>query len=126
MKRSVWIWIGTVAALLGIVLFQFFQLDNLKDIPGKFEKSAFVRNENNQGGIFQYYIYTVGNLEQADYQALMEVLPFHGKVGETTVFFFDKNSDYPDKISLEYPHFDTLRYHPEAVYVRTKSDIYRK
>ena len=89
-----------------------------------FEKVAYVRNENNQGGIYQYYAYTVSDTAQADYIALMEMLPFSGKTGETTVYFFDKNRPYPAVLTLEVPNFDVYQYQPVAVYVRNKKEIY--
>lgn len=125
-KRSVLIWSITVVIILGVVVFQFFKLDNIKDIPGEFEKVAYIRNQNNQGGIYQYYAYSVGDLNLADYEALMEMIPFHGKAGETTVFFFDKNNPYPQELSLESPYYDTLQFQPVAVYARTQSQIYQK
>lgn len=126
MKRSTWIWLVTVMIILAIVVYQFFQLDNIKDIPGDFEKVAYIRNENNQGGIFQYYAYTVGDTSVADYVALMEKLPFSGKTGETTVYFFDKNHPYPQELTLEVPNFDIHQYQPVIVYSRNKNEIFER
>lgn len=123
MKRSTWIWIITALTLIVIVVSQYIQLDDAADIPGGFDRVAYVRNENNQGGIYQYYVFTVQDISSADYTALIGMLPFHGKSGETTVFFFDKNQPYPKELRLESPHFDTTKYFPVAVYVRNKTGV---
>ncbi len=124
MKRSTWIWLVTVMVILVIVVYQFFHLDNIKNIPGEFEKVAYIRNENNQGGIYQYYAYTVGDTASANYEALIKMLPFNGKTGETTVFFFYRDHPYPTELTLEIPNFDIDQFQPVAVYVRNKHEIF--
>lgn len=111
--------------LIVIVGLQYAQLDNGGDIPGGFDRVAYVRNENNQGGIYQYYAFTVTDTSVADYIALVEMLPFHGKTGETTVFFFDKDRPFPKLLELKNPHFDTTEYFPVAVYIRDKTGVKR-
>lgn len=123
-KRSVWIWLFTVAVIFLIVLYQFFKLDNAKKLLGEFDRVAYVRNENNQGGIYQYYAYTVSDTSIADYPSLVQMIPLHGKVGETTVFFFYKEDAYPTVLSLEEPHFDTSIYTPVKTLVRNKAGIH--
>ena len=123
MKKTTWIWLATVLILIMIVVYGYLPLDNLKAIPGGFEKVAYVRNENNQGGIYQYYIYTVQDTARAEYQKLMDKLPFNGKTGRVTVYFFYKNAPYPTSIQYTSPHFDEQTYQALRVYSRSKAGL---
>lgn len=122
MKRSVWIWMATVAVFAGVMVYQYLQLDNASKLKGGFERVAYVRNENNQGGIYQYYAYTVKDIQNAEYTALVEMLPLSGKTGLTTIYFFDKKKEYPQTLSLNPPHFDE-KYIPIKIFERDKRGV---
>lgn len=121
-KRSVWIWTATVSIFLVMMVYQYLQLNNASDLPGGFERVAYVRNENNQGGIYQYYAYTVKELQEAEYASLVEMLPLSGKTGLTTVYFFDKKGLYPSELKLDVPHFDPV-FVPIKVFERDKLGV---
>jgi hypothetical protein len=122
MKRSVWIWIATVGIFAAIMVYQYLQLDNSSDLKGGFERVSYVRNENNQGGIYQYYAYTVKDSADAEYLKMVEMLPLSGKTGLTTVYFFDKKGLYPSELKLSSPHFDPI-FVPIKVFERDKVGV---
>lgn len=122
MKRSVWIWIATVSIFAIIMVYQYLQLDNASNLKGGFERVAYIRNENNQGGIYQYYAYTVKDIQEAEFQALVEMLPLSGKTGLTTIYFFDKKGLYPSELKLNEPHFDPV-FVPIKVFERDKVGV---
>lgn len=110
-----------VTIVIGLVFYNFSKLPGRNDIPGGFNEVAYIRNENNLGPIILYYAFTVEDIDRADYEALGKTLPFNKTSGITTAFMFDKAKPAPSSLSLEFPHFDTTRFQPIAVYVIDKA-----
>ncbi|MBP3942723.1 hypothetical protein J5U18_03945 [Sphingobacteriaceae bacterium WQ 2009] len=98
--------------LIPLVCLVFFMLKDsftqksVEDIPGEFKEAAFIRNEQNKGGIIRIYAVTVGDPQNANYQAAADLFPVNDYGSSTTIYFFDKTQPYPTSLSLEAPHFD--------------------
>lgn len=111
-----------LALVLGIALLlvDILTQPGLSDVAGGFEEVAFVRNEQNKGGIVRVYAFTVSDTATADYLACGNLLP-HNDYGSTTVaYFFEKGKPAPEKLKLDSPHFDGSRYRPIARYSRNE------
>src|SRR5690606_17504927 len=95
------------------------------DLQGGFEEIAFVRNEQNKGGIVRIYAFHVSDTVGADYQGCGDLLP-HNEYGSLTkVFYFHKGTPAPTSLRLESPHFDTLQFHPVAAYTKGEDGVGR-
>jgi len=116
-KRSKRIWFIAIPVILILVylIWQAYSQPGLKDIPGNFEEVAFVRNEQNKGGVVRIYAVTVGDPSVANYDACADLFPTNDFNSITTIYFFDKNSPYPTSLTVESPHYDTTRY--SALYI---------
>ncbi len=120
-KKIWWIALG-----LGIILiygiWDAFSQPSIKDLPGKFEEVAFVRNEQNKGAIVRIYAVTVGDLGQADYEACADLFPTNDYGSVTKIFFFDKSKPYPDQLVIDAPHFDDKQFEAIMILKRMGSD----
>lgn len=99
-----------ILVLLGFILKDSFNQKSIADLPGGFKEVAFVRNEQNKGGIIRVYAVTVGDVLNADYTACVDLMPVNDYGSVTTVYFFDRTSPYPTTLSIDAPHFDTTKY----------------
>ena len=117
MKKSKKVWLLAIPLILilGYMIWDAYSQPTIKDLPGNFEEVAFVRNEQNKGGIERIYAVTVGDLANAKYEACAELFPTNDFNSVTRVFFFDKNKPYPSTLTLEPPHYDTTVY--EAIHI---------
>ncbi|MGN0003614.1 MAG: hypothetical protein ACI35V_09275 [Sphingobacterium composti] len=108
--RKVWLIAIPLIIFLGYMIWDSYSQPSIADIPGDFEEVAFVRNEQNKGGIERIYAVTVGDIANAKYEACAEIFPVNDFNSVTRVFFFDKNKPYPTTLTLEPPHYDTSKY----------------
>lgn len=108
--RKVWLLAVPLTIILGYMIWDSYSQPGIEDIPGDFEEVAFVRNEQNKGGIERIYAVTVGDLANANYEVCAELFPTNDFNSITRVFFFDKNKPHPTTLTLEPPHYDTSKY----------------
>lgn len=118
-KKKVWFIAIPIILILGYLIYDSYSQPNLKDIPGQFEEVAFVRNEQNKGGIVRVYAITVGDITQANYGAAADLFPTNDFNSVTRLFFFDKNQPFPKELSIESPYFDTSKY--EAIHIQKRT-----
>ena len=110
-----------VMVVLGTLLvLDFLQRQGPADLKGGFEEIAFVRNEQNKGGIVRIYAFRVTDTAGADYLGCGELLPHNDYGSVTKAYFFQAGHATPQSLLLEPPHFDTTRFHPVAVYLKNK------
>ncbi len=93
------------------------------DLTGGFEEIAFVRNEQNKGGIFRIYAFRVTDTTDADYMGCGNLLPHNDYGSITTAYFFESDKPVPGSLRLEPPHFDTIQYRPVAVYNKGEDGV---
>lgn len=110
-----------IALLVVLVyaLWDSFNQPGIDSLPGQFEEVAFVRNEQNKGGIIRVYAVSVGDPDKADYQTCADLFPVNDFNSTTKVFFFDKNYPYPTTLTIDPPHYDTARYQAINIVKRT-------
>ncbi|TJZ63414.1 hypothetical protein FAZ15_03795 [Sphingobacterium olei] len=114
-SKRIWFIAIPVTLILGYLIWQTYSQPTLKDIPGNFEEVAFVRNEQNKGGIVRIYAVTVDDASVANYDACADLFPTNDFNSITTIYFFDKKKPYPTVLTLESPHYDTEKY--SALYI---------
>lgn len=118
-NRKIW-FIGVVLILLlGYGIWEAYNQPSIEDLPGNFEEVAFVRNEQNKGGIVRIYAVTVGDLINAKYEACADMFPTNEYGSVTKIYFFDKSAPYPTSLTIEPPYYDTVQY--EAVTILKRS-----
>lgn len=124
MRKNKRIWL--IVVLLGIVVFfgirEAFNQPSIEDLPGDFTETAFVRNEQNKGGIIRIYAVSVGDMQHADYEACADLFPTNDYGSVTKIYFFDKKKGYPEELSIEAPHYDTDRYEAIMILRRTGNE----
>ena len=108
--KKVWLLAIPLIAILGYAIWDSYSQPGIEDIPGDFKEVAFVRNEQNKGGIERIYAVSVGDIVHANYDACAELFPTNDFNSVTRIYFFDKNKPYPTTLSLEPPHYDTSKY----------------
>lgn len=96
--------------ILGYLIWDSYSQPSIRDIPGDFEEVAFVRNEQNKGGIVRIYAVTVGDPLKANYDACADLFPTNDYNSVTRIFFFDKKGDFPNELKLDPPYYDTTKY----------------
>ncbi|ERJ59245.1 hypothetical protein [Sphingobacterium paucimobilis] len=109
-NKRVWLIAVPIILILGYLIWDSFSQPTIKDIPGDFTEVAFVRNEQNKGGIIRIYAVTVGDLQNAKFDACADLFPTNDYNSVTRIFFFDKNQPYPTALQLEAPYYDTTAY----------------
>ena len=119
--KKVWLIAIPLILILGYLLFDTFNQPSIKDIPGDFEEVAFVRNDQNKGGIIRLYAVAVGNPSEARYEECAKLFPTNDYNSVTRIFFFDKRLGYPTVLSLEAPHYDTTKFQAIHIIKRTGS-----
>lgn len=123
MKKSkrVWFIAIPIILILGYLIWDSFSQPTITDIPGDFAEVAFVRNEQNKGGIVRIYAVTVGDIANANYDACADIFPTNDYNSVTRVFFFDKSGPYPTQLYLESPYYDTTQFKAINILKRTGS-----
>lgn len=113
-----WIVALLLIGFAALILQEMWSRPGMEDLPGSFREVAFVRNEQNKGGIVRIYAFTVSDTALADYAACGDRLP-HNEYGSVTkAYFFYAGDRYPSQLNLATPHFDTTRYRPVALYIK--------
>lgn len=112
MKKTKRVWLIAIPLILilGYLIWDAYSQPNIKDLPGDFEEVAFVRNEQNKGGIERIYAVTVGDIANANFEACADLFPVNDFNSVTRIYFFDKRKPYPTKLSIDPPYYDTSRY----------------
>ncbi|MCI0919980.1 hypothetical protein [Sphingobacterium rhinopitheci] len=114
-RKKVWFIAIPIILILGYLIYDGYSQPSLTSIPGQFEEVAFIRNEQNKGGIVRIYAVTVGNMTDAAYDVAADLFPINDYNSVTRIFFFDKNKPFPKELSLDPPYYDTTQY--EAVHI---------
>jgi len=123
-NKRVWLIIIPILAILAFMFKDSFTQKSIEDLPGDFKEVAFVRNEQNKGGIVRIYAISVGKPAEADYKACIDLLPVNDYGSSTTAYFFDKNTPYPTSLTLEAPHYDGKQF--QAIQISKKSGMDKK
>lgn len=112
MQQNKKIWIFGIAIILVIsyLIYDAYSQPTLKDIAGDFEQVAFVRNDQNKGGIIRIYAVTTGDLENANFEQAANIFPTNDINSITRIYFFDKANPFPTSLSLNPPYYDTAKY----------------
>jgi len=120
-KKRVWFIAIPIILILGYLIYDSYSQPTLKDLPGQLEEVAFVRNEQNKGGITRIYAVTVGDIAHANYDAAADLFPTNDFNSVTRIFFFDKNKPYPTTLSIDPPYYDISKYEAVQILKRTGS-----
>lgn len=122
MKKRTKKWLFAIPLIM-IITFMFkdtFTQRGITDLAGGFKEVAFVRNEQNKGGIVRIYAFAVTDSTNADYLRCGDLLP-HNEYGSTTkAYFFLSGTPFPTELKLDSPHFDTEQFHAIAYYARNE------
>lgn len=120
MSKNKWLLTIFLLCIITFILYELLKPDHTASKSGGFGKIAFVRNENNEGTVILYYSYMVKDTSSADYEGFGNLLPHNKHSGITTAYFFLESHPMPDKLTLEAPHFDTVKYRPVAIYIKNR------
>jgi len=122
-KKSKRIWLIAIPLILMLSYFIYdaYSQPSIEDLPGDFKEVAFVRNENNKGGIIRIYAVTVGDQMNAQYDQCADLFPVNDYGSTTKIYFFDKRNPFPTSLQLEDPHYDTSKY--EAINILTRRGL---
>src|SRR5690606_5426314 len=116
LSRKRWIGLGLLLlVIIVIVVRDSSLLKNTEKIRGGFTEVAFSRNENNSGPVIRLYSVKVDSPLVANFQGYGNSMP-HTEHGTTRIFFFDSSKGAPDKLSLQSPHYDTVRYDAVSIF----------
>ncbi|HIY75208.1 MAG TPA: hypothetical protein H9825_03020 [Candidatus Sphingobacterium stercorigallinarum] len=117
-KKKIW-WVAAgLIVILCYFIYEAYTQPGIEDLPGDFKEVAFVRNENNKGGIIRIYAVSVGDPANAQYDACADMFPVNDYGSVTRVYFFDSNKPFPTELQLQEPHYDTSRY--EAISIQSR------
>ena len=119
-RYRLWLLLLPLVLITVFILWDTLQQPGIRDVVGGFEEVAFVRNEQNKGGIVRIYAFTVSDTTHADYLACGNLLPHNEYGSTTTAYFFEKGKSAPNELQLDSPHFDTSRFHAIARYIRNE------
>ncbi|MFD1768884.1 hypothetical protein [Sphingobacterium suaedae] len=120
-KKIWWIAAGLII-ILGYGIWEAFSQPSIEDLPGDFKQVAFVRNEQNKGGIIRIYAVSVGDLANAKYEACADLFPTNDYGSVTKIYFFDKNKPVPTTLTIDPPHYDSKQYEAIMILKRTGND----
>jgi len=109
-NRKKWIVVIPLILIIGYFMYDAFTQKSIKDLKGDFKEVAFVRNEQNKGGIIRIYAVTVGDPTYAEYDKCADMFPVNDYASLTKIYFFDANQAYPTTLTLEEPHYDITKY----------------
>ncbi len=120
-NKRIWLIALFLVIILGYFIYDSYSQPSIEDLPGNFEEVAFVRNENNKGGIIRIYAVSVGDQLNARYDECADLFPVNDYGSLTKIYFFDKSKPYPTKLQLEEPHYDTTKY--EAINILRRRGV---
>ncbi|SEG31744.1 hypothetical protein [Sphingobacterium lactis] len=118
-NKKIWWFAIPLILFLGYLIYDSYSQPSIEDLPGDFKEVAFVRNENNKGGIIRIYAVTVGYQMNAAYDQAADLFPVNDYGSTTKIYFFDKNKPFPTALQLEDPHYDTAKYEAINILRRT-------
>ena len=118
-NKKIWFYAVPLILILGYFIYDAYSQPSIKDIPGQMEEVAFVRNEQNKGGITRIYAVSVGDPVNAQYDAAAKLFPTNDFNSVTRIFFFDKTKGFPTTLTLDPPYYDTTKY--EAIHILKKT-----
>lgn len=121
-KRKLWLIVLGLAIILGYGIWEAYNQPSIEDLPGEFKEVAFVRNEQNKGGIIRLYAVSVGDMQNANYESAADLFPTNDYGSMTKIYFFDKNKGFPTALSIDTPHYDTGKYEAVMILKRTGSE----
>lgn len=119
--KKVWFFAIPLILILGYFIYDAYSQPSIKELPGDFEEVAFIRNENNKGGIIRIYAVSVGDPQNAAYDQCADMFPVNDYGSSTKIYFFDKLKPYPTTLTLEEPHYDTTKY--EAISIQRRTGV---
>ncbi|QQT26543.1 hypothetical protein [Sphingobacterium spiritivorum] len=120
-NKKAWLLIIPIILIVGFIFKDSLTQKSIADLKGDFKEVAFVRNEQNKGGIIRIYAISVGDIANADYEGAADLFPTNDYGSSTTLYFFDKNFPFPTELTLESPHFDLDKYKSIMIIKRTGS-----
>jgi len=120
-KKRAWLLLIPIILIVAFIFKDSLTQKKIEDLKGDFKEVAFIRNEQNKGGIIRIYAVSVGDIPNADYEGAADLFPTNDYGSSTTVYFFNKDYPYPTKLSLEAPHFDLDKYKSIMIIKRTGS-----
>lgn len=116
--KKVWLFAIPLICFLGYFIWDAYSQPSIADIPGDFQEVAFIRNEQNKGGIIRIYAVTVGDPLNAQYEKAADLFPTNDYGSVTKVFFFDMKKPFPTAVTVKEPHYDTAKY--EAINIQKR------
>lgn len=119
--KKVWLFAIPLILILGYFIYDAYSQPSIEDLPGDFKEVAFIRNENNKGGIIRIYAVSVGDPMNAQYEECADMFPVNDYGSSTKIYFFDKHKPYPTQLSLEEPHYDNSKY--EAINILRRTGV---
>lgn len=120
-KKKIWFIAIPLILILGYFIYDAYSQPSIEDLPGGFEEVAFVRNENNKGGIIRIYAVTVKDQLNAQYDKCADLFPVNDYGSVTKIYFFDRSKPYPTSLQLEDPHYDNSKY--EAINILSRRGV---
>ena len=94
-----------IAGVAVYVITTTFSQPGISDLEADFKEVAFYRNENNTGPINRVYAVTVSDTVWEEMEKYAGFMP-HNKYGNTKVYFFLENGQYPTDVSAGEENFD--------------------
>ncbi|WP_156309297.1 hypothetical protein [Sphingobacterium endophyticum] len=116
--KKIWLFAIPLILILGYFIYDAYSQPSIEELPGDFKEVAFVRNENNKGGIIRIYAVTVGNQLNAQYDQCADMFPVNDYGSITKIYFFDKNKPFPTSLQIDEPQYDTSKY--EAINILSR------
>ncbi|MBK6263437.1 hypothetical protein JKA74_00205 [Marivirga sp. S37H4] len=94
-----------IILITGLMFYSLLSEENIHDLEGGFEQTAYVRNENNTGPIVRIYAFTLNDSLWQNMEKHGNLMP-HTKYGTTEVYYFLKNQQAPSSLNLKDSRFD--------------------
>lgn len=107
-----------VVGLVLYIVWDSLTQPGIGDLQGEFKEVAFYRNENNTGPIIRIYAVTVEDTVWNEMEKYGAFMP-HSKYGNTKVYFFHRQDDYPRKVFPGDESFDA-RYKDDCLAIYEK------
>lgn len=120
-RKKIWFIAIPLILIFGYFIYDAYSQPSIEELPGGFQEVAFVRNENNKGGIIRIYAVTVEDQLNAQYEQCADMFPVNDYGSVTKIYFFDKNKPYPTELKLEDPHYDASKY--EAINILSRRGV---
>ena len=122
-KNVKWLFSALLFVVIALMVKDSITQEGISDLSGGFKEVAFVRNEQNKGGIVRIYAFTVTDTSHADYLACGNLLPHNEYGSKTMAYFFPADAPFPTELRLDTPHFDSTTFNAVVRYVRDEQGI---